>query len=370
MFRKILCACLSTLTLCFAGPVSGALAFSTPSVSWAGKPFTESVVQQENNLYLALGPVCEKLGYQMIRRTDGTVDMIDGTLKITLDPANNRINENGHLVPTYSQSPEGTFGAGCVESGGQLCLERGLMEESFGLDISWDTKKNTVSMSPVMENMLTVATVSENSETPELNINVQYPQFTSLDYPAACAKINAVIKKEAQDAVAFGKSSAVDLEGVDFDGETRQCATWFDYSVSYNRNGLLCVVLTDYQYSGGAHGNTGQIAYTFDVKTGKEYAFGDLMKDSAYIPGVNASVRKQIDERKKSDGVVEFPDDPFKTVTAKQDFYLSNRGVVVYFQLYDHFPYAAGIQQFVVDPVALRGKLKPQFAFLADQVRS
>ena len=369
MFRKILCACLSTLTLCLAGPVSGALASSAPSVSWEGKPFTESVIQQENNFYLGLGPVCQKLGYQLIRRTDGTVDMIDGTMKITLDPANNRIDENGHLVATYSQTPEGAFGAGCVESGSQICMERGLMEECFGLDISWDAKKNTISMSPLMENMLTVATVSENSETPELKIDVQYPQFTSLDYPAACAKINAVMKKAAGDAVAFGKSNAADLEGVDFGGETRQCETWFDYSIRYNRNGLLCVVLTDYEYSGGAHGSTGQIAHTFDLKTGKEYSFGDLMKDSSYLPGVNTSVRKQIDAR-KSDGVFEFPDDPFKTVSAKQDFYLSNRGVVVYFQQYDHFPYAAGIQEFVIDPAALRGKLKPQFSFLADQVHS
>ena len=365
MFRKILCACLSALTLCLAGPVSGAFASSAPAVSWEGKPFSETVVQQENNLYLALGPVCDKMGYQLVRRTDGTVDLMNGTLKITLDPAQNRIDDNGHLVPTYSQTPEDAFGAGCVESGGQICMESGLMEEFFGLDISYNTAKNTVSMNPLMENMLTVSTVSENSETPELNINVQYPQFNSLDYPAACAKINAVIKKEAQDAIAFGKSSAVDLEGVDFGGETRQCATWFDYSVSYNRNGLLCVVLTDYQYAGGAHGNTAQIAHTFDVKTGKEYTFGDLMKDTSYLPGVNASVRKQIDMRKKSYGVFEFSDDPFKTVSAKQDFYLSNRGVTVYFQLYDHFPYAAGIQQFVIDPEALRGKLKPQLSFLA-----
>ncbi len=364
MFRKILCACLSALTLCFAGPVSGALASSAPAVSWAGKPFSETAVQQENNLYLALGPVCEKLGYQLVRRTDGTVDMVNGTLKITLDPAQNRINDNGHSITTYEQTIEGAFGAGCVESGGQICMERGLMEECFGLDISWDAKKNAVSVNPLMENMLAVATVSENSESPELLTDVQYPQFSSVDYPAACAKINAVFKKEAQDAVAFGKSNAADLEGVDFGGETRQCATSFDYSIRYNRNGLLCVVVTDYEYSGGAHGGTAQVGHTFDLKTGKEYSFGDLMKDSSYLPGVNASVRKQIDAR-KSDGVFEFTDDPFKTVSAKQDFYLSNRGVVVYFQQYDHFPYAAGIQEFVIDPAALRGKLKPQFSFLA-----
>lgn len=369
MFRKILCACLSALTLCLAGPVSGALASSAPSVSWEGKPFTESVVQQENNLYLALGPVCQKLGYQLIRRMDGTVDMIDGTLKITLDPAQNRIDENGHSVATYSQTPEGAFGAGCVESGSEICMERSLMEECFGLDISWDAKKNTISMSPLMENMLTVATVSEKSETPELKTDVQYPQFTSLDYPAACAKINAVFKKEAQDAETLGKTNAAELAGADFGGETRQSEIWFDYSVRYNRNGLLSVVETNYQYYGGAHGGTVQTAHTFDLKTGRESIFGDLMKDSSYLPAVNASVRKQIDARKISDGVLEFPDDPFKTVSAKQNYYLSNRGVVVYFQQYEHFPYAAGIQEFVIDPAALRGKLKPQFSFLADQVR-
>lgn len=366
MLRKILCACLSALTLCLAGPVSGALASSAPAVSWAGKPFSEPAVQQENNLYLALGPVCEKLGYQLVRRTDGTVDLVNGTMKITLDPAQNRINDNGHLITTYEQTIEGAFGAGCVESGGQICMERGLMEECFGLDISWDAKKNAVSVNPLMENMLIVATVSENSETPELLTDVQYPQFSSVDYPAACAKINAVFKKEAQDAVAFGKSNAADLEGVDFGGETRQCATSFDYSIRYNRNGLLCVVVTDYEYSGGAHGSTGQIAHTFDVKTGKEYVLGDLMKpDSGYVPSVNADIRESINARVASGELYEFKDEPFKTVTAKQDFYLSNRGVVVYFQQYDHFPYAAGIQEFVIDPAALRGKLKPQFSFLA-----
>lgn len=107
---------------------------------------------------------------------------------------------------------------------------------------------------------------------------------------------------------------------------------------------------------------TVQSSHIFNLVTGEEYKLRDLFKiDADYVSLVSDTVRDEINERIKEGKLPDHFLVPFQTIKDDQDFYLSNHALVVYFQQYEYFPYAAGIQEFPVEFPALRDMLKPDF---------
>jgi len=152
-----------------------------------------------------------------------------------------------------------------------------------------------------------------------------------------------------------------------YTGELNQYETYFDYKLKYNQNGLLSIVFTNYQYTGGAHGLAIESSHTLNLETGEEFRPKDLMESAAgYISFISDFVRKEIDTRIKAGSLMEIGDSPFETIDENQDFYMSNKAVVIYFQEYEYFPYAAGIQEFSIDYISLEKMLKQDFSFLVD----
>lgn len=131
-----------------------------------------------------------------------------------------------------------------------------------------------------------------------------------------------------------------------------------DSSFDYNKSGDILSVVTDtYEYGGGAHGYTTLKAYTLNTKTGEMYSFSSLFKpDSNYkkviIDKIEASMNKDKDM---------YFDDAKKTVeslTGGYKFYIDGDRLVIYFDLYEIVPYAAGIPKFVITAKELKGLLK------------
>ena len=135
------------------------------------------------------------------------------------------------------------------------------------------------------------------------------------------------------------------------------------YNVPYNSGGLLCVVVYDYRYLGGAHGGLTQLTYLFDAETGRELTLDDLMKNgSGYREYLNDVIRREIDSRTESGELVELA--TFEDIGDKPWFYLTSHGLVFYFQQYEYFPYVAGIQEFTIPYGDLTEMLKTKYAGL------
>ena len=80
-------------------------------------------------------------------------------------------------------------------------------------------------------------------------------------------------------------------------------------------------------------------------------AIGFAATDSqpAITLDVSNTVRNMIVERVEEGILPDYSIAPFNTIRDDHDLYLSNNGVVIYFQQYEHWPYAAGIQEFPVE---------------------
>lgn len=89
---------------------------------------------------------------------------------------------------------------------------------------------------------------------------------------------------------------------------------------------------------------TVQSSHTFNLKTGQVYTLKDLFDGDDYVAIINREIKKQIREKRLAEALFE----PFQSIKANQDFYLTNNALVVYFQLYEYFPYAFGIPEFKI----------------------
>lgn len=102
-------------------------------------------------------------------------------------------------------------------------------------------------------------------------------------------------------------------------------------------------------YSGGAHGWSGDFPRSFDSKTGKEIKFNDIVKD---IDKMYDYITERLEDKysEEWDMFIQFDTDSdpyelYKSGDATQNFYFGNEGITVIFNPYDLAAYAAGSQQ-------------------------
>ncbi|MEL4106121.1 protease inhibitor I42 family protein [Oscillospiraceae bacterium WX1] len=341
-----------------------AAAPATAPVTFDGMTLAAPARLDGQSVLLPVRAVCEALGYTVAWSTADGVQMVTltkGDDTIVLDVSKQTVTKNNHTFFAGVVS-----GAGIQVLSGRTYIDSGLLGTIIPVNTHYDSV--SVTLTRRLENNITVKTVKTADEKEFLKITIQYPQISGLDDNAVQTAINAAFKKLADQAVTEGEQNASDMQQAIKDGYTgsvNRCETVFDYLVMYNQNGLLSVVFYNYQYAGGAHGSTVQTSLTYDLATGKALAFADLMQSGAdYTAFINAAIRREIDRRVAMGDLYEFDFSPFEDVGADPDYYLSNNGAVFYFQEYEYFPYAAGIQEFIVPYGDLSPYLSDALSFL------
>ena len=203
-----------------------------------------------------------------------------------------------------------------------------------------------------------VRTVLTNEKQGRVRVETAVPVFSGF---SSAEELNRKIGKLTDDGVAELKKETADLSP-DFSAgaDALYYGSFFDYS----RNGdLLSVWVTSENYSGGAHGMHWIDAFTVDTKTGKFYtSLSSLFRSpeagvQTVTDGILRRIKAQPDAYMPSD-------EQTKTIKDKKGdykFYLDGGNLVVYFDLYEIVPYAAGIPTFTfpVKDLNLEPKLSP-----------
>ncbi len=294
-----------------------------------GTAITSAAYIDEGTIYLPIGAVCKGLGYQ--------INWIQGN------------------VPGEE--------AGFVNYMGKTYMEADLFSEIFGMVVDYSSGAQQMTLNTIAGNNITIQTEERDLEGKEFIIHLKYPKISGLNNEASEKKINAVFEKAASDAEAQGLNIGTDLANSGYLGP-QILVTDLNYIVKYNQNSLLSIILYNYQYAGGAHGTTAQSSYTFDLNTGKELKLGDLLNENTnYTSCISSLIRHDIDERIEAGELVELT--RFTTIGENPPYYLFNDSFVFYFQQYEYFPYAAGIQEFAIKFSALKNKFTKEYEFLS-----
>ncbi|MDV6377171.1 DUF3298 and DUF4163 domain-containing protein [Sporosarcina sp. GW1-11] len=173
-------------------------------------------------------------------------------------------------------------------------------------------------------------------------VDIYYPIITQLDDSNMQRQLNQILFKEMNKLLidnSYYEPSLVEL-----------LAT---YEIKNNQRGILSINLIVYSFTGGAHGMTVVKSLTLDTRTGRMYNLPDLFKPgSPYVQHISEYVRRHIQQWKTP--ILE----PFKQISPNQDFYIADTSLVVYFQLYEISPYAAGFPYFPIPLLDLQDFIK------------
>ncbi|WP_052356875.1 DUF3298 domain-containing protein [[Clostridium] dakarense] len=134
-----------------------------------------------------------------------------------------------------------------------------------------------------------------------------------------------------------------------------------DFEVKKNSDDMLSIMVKYYKYSGGAHGYSEDITYNIDIKNGKILMLSDLFKEkSNYKKVIDNEIRKQIEDLAKKDpetkGVYQF-----EGIKDNQKFYIQDDNLVIYFDLYEIAPYAAGMPEYPININIINHILKDEY---------
>ncbi len=228
-------------------------------------------------------------------------------------------------------------------------VEAKALSEPFGYRTVWNKATSTVNFTTVGVNAVTVTPtkLADPIQNKYTTVNVVYPVVSGLDNEAAQTAINKALKDHFDKYLA-GMKKQVEEAGTPY---SKDLSYEIDggYKVSYNQNGVISFLLTDYQFLGGAHGDNILTGMTFSLKDGKALKLDDLLKSNAsYRQDIKkmlqADIKKQSDEMGYS--LEQFNDLSKNSSSYLNNYYLTDSGFTVFFQKYDIAPGAAGNPEF------------------------
>lgn len=351
MYKKILVMVLA-LVMCLGSATNiNAEEGNGPGIQLDGRILDASAVILEGEVFLPLRAVSGELGFDLEWHGNNVgISLYSPGKNIEIDLAEYKYAVNGHE----------TFLSGEYRLvNGVTFMRRDFFSGVLGMKAVWDKLSNRVVLQRVDENDIIINTVSKNSETRNLKLSLQYPELSGLKNAEVESRLNSMFAALAKEAGERGLQTAEEMAEEQL-ARGIKAEVYYDYRVEYNQKGIISIVLSDYIYSGGAHGLTVQSSYTFDLETGTEYELKDLFKAGTdYVSIISGEVKKQMEERELTGYVT-----AFEAIRPDQDFFLSNSGLVVYFQAYEYTPYAAGIPEFELDFPSTGKYLGPGFEFL------
>ncbi len=180
----------------------------------------------------------------------------------------------------------------------------------------------------------------DTSDISDGGTTIYYPQVTGLTNRQVQERINRIIYNQ--------------VNGMIRDQEKYQTGTPTEmvghYEIKTNERGLLSLTLTNYAFSDHmAHGFTLLRSLTFNVNSGKLYRLSDLFSPgSDYVKVISRSIDAQI----KARGIPVV--NPFTAISPEQEYYLADKAMVIYFQLYELAPYYWGFPMFPISVYELQ----------------
>ena len=177
--------------------------------------------------------------------------------------------------------------------------------------------------------------------------DVYYPIVKGIGSTAEEKINNALYQKGLQ-----GKQAYQEVQKSKQDYSDDPFSKYYTYNMTYevmrSDSQFISIKFNDYSYMGGAHGLYDYTSYNFETSSGKQYHtlkeyFGN---SSDYVSAINNEIRKKIYQRQLTDP---YYFENFDSIDPETDrFYLTNKGVGVYFSLYEYTSFAEGIPEFVI----------------------
>lgn len=344
----ILAAALIATPMALSLPVEHAAAAGNSKLKVIAQPFniegirtSIATINKDNTTYIGLRSLNNSLG--LITNFDKAKQKIkvtgrDRVLEINLN--NDSSSLNGQ--PLFGPSP-------FVQDNTTYLPLRYLLER-LGYVISYETATKLIKVQAIQENNLKIHAEAIGADGDGKSLLVYYPVISGFSDTSVQQKINSFLKTEVDRNVAVGSKQmdqAIEenkkIKAENPDISVPQPSFNGYYTVTYNEQGRLSFYVDYHIYSGGAHGISARVPYTFDLATGNVLSLKEVTESNEhYVSIINNKIKAQIKAREMSLLT------PFQTIENDRDYYLNRNGVVIFFSQYEYTSYAEGMPEFVI----------------------
>lgn len=131
-----------------------------------------------------------------------------------------------------------------------------------------------------------------------------------------------------------------------------------DFEVTFNKNQVISLILNLYSYVGNALPQVDYLyRYNIDLLSGKQLTLKDIFRPNVdYLKLISDFINYSISQNPESyypETVVDIPED--------QAFYLTDQGIVIYFDIDEIAPEEAGIPKFLLPFANFESYINPRF---------
>jgi curved DNA-binding protein CbpA len=301
-----------------------------PSIAlkYKGQTLTQQGKIVDGNTMIPLTVLRDAFGLAInYNSTTKTYSVGSDSMKLNLEISDYGVSTD--LNGYYIYSATGSYEAKMINN--RLYVPFKLLNDYLGIQGVYNPVQKSLELSKLVMNDIKITSVTLDKSNKNATIQIQYPKISGLTDEVQNT-LNANFKKEAELFASEAEKEASRRDGT--------IENKYDYSqtyvVTFNREGVLSVVVDQYGYSGGAHGGTFRTGHTFSLKDGKKIELKDLLKAE---PNYKQKLDKML---KASSKDIAFPEST-GGLTEKPDFYVSESGLAIFYQQYEIAPYAAGI---------------------------
>lgn len=193
-------------------------------------------------------------------------------------------------------------------------------------------------------------------ETDTSTVYVERPTFSFMKNKELMGELNDAYEAETDSAlVAFDTKT---LEAPELAGGNKYVFE-IHQDIKYNGNDFISIVSEDYEYTGGAHGSTVRLAKNVDTLTGITLTLADLFEDNAYKSTLDRMILEAVENN--PDEYSDLWEKPQIKDSNQTDFYISEQGLVVFYQPYDLSYYARGFVEFTFPFDEISGYMKEEY---------
>ena len=187
----------------------------------------------------------------------------------------------------------------------------------------------------------------------------------SVDYPLELTQKSDLVATTVDEVIKQSKDQIMQAVSGDFIPGSGAYELDITYDTVTHSEDIYTLLLTIYQYTGGAHGGEAILPYTFDLKNNKVLTLDDIFTNTDEALKIIEPLAQ--DAVKTAIGADMVQEDMLTAGTAPttdnyQFFSLDKDAITFYFQQYQVGPYVIGIQQVTIPFAQLSSVLKPEFA--------
>lgn len=186
-----------------------------------------------------------------------------------------------------------------------------------------------------------------------LKYKIEYPEFKSAYYQLSLSLINKYYKFKALEYQNHCKNELFKMAVEQYKDDVTNnfpihvFEALVTYNLTYNSACIISNYFDQYEYTGGAHGNTIRSSQTWNLQSGSKLLLNQLVTCS---PDYKAYILSQVREQIQKDTSIYFEDYEKLIVETfnENSFYCTPQGIVIYYQQYDIAPYSSGIREFLL----------------------